>query len=222
MPGRSGYDVAAHIRRSPHLAHIPVLLLTGAFEPIDRRRAAEVGCAGVLAKPFEPQIAVARVKELLARPVDLVVSSAREPAPPVDEPLSIGPPRPPVDPAALDQYFDRLQAAFAGPDAKPATAGQDAIDLCGPKEPDMSNPTPPLADAFAALLAAEQREPLSALPSTWPAGGGASAAIVDEAARRVLDQLNDKAVRETVTKVVSQVAERLVKEEIERIRGSIK
>ena len=52
----------------PRLAHIPVVLLTGAFEPVDQARAAEAGCDGVLAKPFEPQLVIGRVKELLARP----------------------------------------------------------------------------------------------------------------------------------------------------------
>ena len=68
MPGRTGYDVARHIRNTPRLAHIPVVLLTGAFEPIDEARASEVGCDGVLAKPFEPEAVVTRVKELLSRP----------------------------------------------------------------------------------------------------------------------------------------------------------
>ena len=67
MPGKNGYEVAQHIRDTPRLAHIPVLLLTGAFEPIDHARAAEVGCDGVLAKPFEPQLVISRVRELLAR-----------------------------------------------------------------------------------------------------------------------------------------------------------
>jgi CheY-like chemotaxis protein len=68
MPGRDGYEVAQHIKNTPRLAHIPVVLLTGAFEPIDQARAAAVGCDGVLAKPFEPQLVIGRVKELLARP----------------------------------------------------------------------------------------------------------------------------------------------------------
>lgn len=67
MPGKSGYDVAQYIRHTPRLAHIPVVLLTGAFEPIDEARAAEVGCDGVLAKPFEPEAVVSRVRELLSR-----------------------------------------------------------------------------------------------------------------------------------------------------------
>ncbi|MCU1385447.1 MAG: phoP 4, partial [Acidobacteria bacterium] len=66
MPGKNGYEVAQYMRRSPRLAHIPVVLLTGAFEPVDQARANDAGCDGVLAKPFEPQLVIGRVKELLA------------------------------------------------------------------------------------------------------------------------------------------------------------
>jgi methylmalonyl-CoA mutase C-terminal domain/subunit len=54
MPGESGYEVAQYIKHSSKLSHIPVLLLTGAFEPVDQARASEAGCDGVLQKPFEP------------------------------------------------------------------------------------------------------------------------------------------------------------------------
>ena len=67
MPGRNGYEVAQYIKQSPRLAHIPVVLLTGAFEPVDQARASEAGCDGVLAKPFEPQLVISRVKDLLAK-----------------------------------------------------------------------------------------------------------------------------------------------------------
>src|ERR671915_1009913 len=65
MPERDGYEVAAFIKRTPGLSHIPVLLLTGAFEPVDEGRAHASGCDGVLVKPFEPQQVIARVRELL-------------------------------------------------------------------------------------------------------------------------------------------------------------
>jgi len=73
MPERDGYEVAAHVKGNPQTAHIPVLLLTGAFEPIDEARARAVGCDGVLVKPFEPQMVINRVKDLLAgrRPASL-------------------------------------------------------------------------------------------------------------------------------------------------------
>ncbi len=80
MPGRNGYEVAKYIKETPRLAHIPVVLLTGAFEPIDRAKASAAGCDGVLAKPFEPQLVIGRVKELLARP--------RRTAPSLDADLS--------------------------------------------------------------------------------------------------------------------------------------
>src|SRR5438552_4674729 len=67
MPGKNGYEVARYIRQTPKLSHIPVVLLTGAFEPVDQARAAEAGCDGVLAKPFEPQLVIGRVKDLLAK-----------------------------------------------------------------------------------------------------------------------------------------------------------
>ena len=67
MPEKDGYEVCDFIKKSPAFSHIPVLLLTGAFEPFDQDRASRVGCDGFLAKPFEPQALIAKVKELLAR-----------------------------------------------------------------------------------------------------------------------------------------------------------
>jgi CheY-like chemotaxis protein len=68
MPGHSGYDVAMHVRRTPALAHIPVILLTGAFDPVDHARVRAAGCAGVLVKPFDPQMLIVRVRQLLSTP----------------------------------------------------------------------------------------------------------------------------------------------------------
>ena len=65
MPERDGYDVATFIKKDPALAHIPVVLLTGAFEPVDGDRVRQSGCDGVLVKPFEPQVVINRVRELL-------------------------------------------------------------------------------------------------------------------------------------------------------------
>jgi CheY-like chemotaxis protein len=60
-----GYEIAASVKSNPALAHIPVLLLSGAFQPIDQERARASGCDGVLAKPFEPDAVVARVRQVL-------------------------------------------------------------------------------------------------------------------------------------------------------------
>jgi hypothetical protein len=78
---------------------------------------------------------------------------------------------------------------------------------------------PRLADAFAALLAAEQASPPIAAAPVWPSTASApvSREVVEEAARRILQEMTQNAVRD----IVSEIAERLVREEIERIRKSI-
>ncbi len=66
MPGKTGYEVCEAIKSDPNLRHIPVLLLTGTFEAFDEDRARQVGAAGHIAKPFEAQILVNQVNQLLA------------------------------------------------------------------------------------------------------------------------------------------------------------
>jgi CheY-like chemotaxis protein len=84
MPKRSGYEVSAFVKGKPELSHIPVLLLAGAFEPVDEAKAKEVHCDGVLVKPFEPQQVIARVRELIGgakgSPTQPAVSDIPRPA----------------------------------------------------------------------------------------------------------------------------------------------
>jgi CheY-like chemotaxis protein len=259
MPGRDGYEVAQHIKNTPRLAHIPVVLLTGAFEPIDQARAAAVGCDGVLAKPFEPQLVIGRVKELLARRPSAPV----RPEPPASPELP-PPSQPRPHRLVNEEYFEELDQAFATLSAVPkSSAGDrmtedvssDAIDwfsrpapasahaapapVDAPPQPVQAAPAPqsapvvpfqpapsalpPLADAFAALLAAEQRSPAALAVPAWPAADPSAipSDLVDQVTRRVLEQMSDRSVRDTVAGIVTQVAERLVREEIERIKKSI-
>ncbi|HXK11875.1 MAG TPA: response regulator, partial [Vicinamibacteria bacterium] len=60
MPEKDGYEVCEQIKASATFSHIPVLLLTGAFEPFDQERAARAGYDGSLAKPFEPETLIAK------------------------------------------------------------------------------------------------------------------------------------------------------------------
>lgn len=141
MPGRDGYQVAQHVHDTAALKHVPVLLLTGAFDPVDEGRMRALGCAGVLVKPFEPQMVIARVRELLAKASavtapqsDGLVGRAFSPAGPTaaDQSSSPGPSdaRPAPAPesggsqaasalqpaprsSTVDDYFARLDAAFA-------------------------------------------------------------------------------------------------------------
>jgi len=379
MPKRSGYEVSAFVKGHPDFEKIPVLLLAGAFEPVDEAKAKEAQCDGVLVKPFEPHHVIARVRELIGgakgspmqatpdiprpaaalappRPVELPTREERPPLP--DDLMDIGEddllPREELLPAvqdetstqpivlddSLDDYFDKLDEAFAtintttstappGAEARPPRpdrpvlerdlesfdepptieppppvhhvepsrvdvtdpfAGIDALDtdqavrvptlddlLAGmppgpesldidfdidtpaapppvegpapsrvqgpPIEPPDATPTltaappPPnvegtsgrsiIADAFSAMLAAEQGEPGAAMPRL--AGNGSSSiavtdTMIDDVARRVVQKLalgSSEQMQAMVREIVSSVAERLVREEIDRIRGRL-
>jgi CheY-like chemotaxis protein len=68
MPGRDGYDVCQEIKSSSEFLHLPVILLTGTFEPFDRDRAIAVGCSEIITKPFEAKKLVDAVERLAATP----------------------------------------------------------------------------------------------------------------------------------------------------------
>src|SRR6266567_4180888 len=52
MPGKTGYEVCAEIRRDPVLSSVPTLLLIGAFEPLDEEKARDCGADATITKPF--------------------------------------------------------------------------------------------------------------------------------------------------------------------------
>jgi CheY-like chemotaxis protein len=91
MPEKDGYEVCDFIKRHPQLSNVPVLLLTGAFEPFDQERAARVQCDGFLAKPFEPETLIAKVKDLLQKAAARS-SSVTGPRPAVQVPAVASPP----------------------------------------------------------------------------------------------------------------------------------
>jgi len=68
MPVRNGYEVCQYVKLDASLAHIPVILLVGAFDPLDEQEAQRVGADGVLKKPFvPPDPLISMVKSALQR-----------------------------------------------------------------------------------------------------------------------------------------------------------
>jgi CheY-like chemotaxis protein len=68
MPVRNGYEVCEYVKRDSRFSHMPVVLLVGAFDPLDEREAQRVGADGILKKPFvPPDPLIAMVKTLLDR-----------------------------------------------------------------------------------------------------------------------------------------------------------
>ncbi len=77
---------------------------------------------------------------------------------------------------------------------------------------------------FAALFAAEQGEtvaPAAPFPAPRPqAPVTATDSLVDEVTRKVIERLAPDAANELVAQIVSEVAERLIREEITRIKAA--
>jgi hypothetical protein len=115
--------------------------------------------------------------------------------------------------------LSRAAAAFeseAGPDPvgpaeTPGSPPAVAADSADPQESWV-------ADAFAALFAEEQGEPASPLVVV-NAARELSDAEIDRIAARVAERLTQGSLGQTVSRIVSDVSERLVREEIERIRS---
>jgi DNA-binding response OmpR family regulator len=219
VPEMDGYAVASYVKTSPRLKQVPVLILAGAFEPVDQDRANSIGCEGVLVKPFEPQQLVARVKELLSAPPPASGGSRRtesdatvKPFPaavsgrPNDDNGSAPPLRLNYAAAAADAGQEVLE-----PPSRPVWEGGAMSGAPKPEPP----PAPPqkvsLVNAFSALLAAEQSGPAPAA-----SGGQVSDASIEDAVRRVLSRMTDDLVR----RIVVETAERLIKEEIEKIKAN--
>jgi len=68
MPVRNGYEVCEYVKKDDRFAHIPVVLLVGAFDPLDEHEVERVHADGVLKKPFmPPDPLVQLVKSFLER-----------------------------------------------------------------------------------------------------------------------------------------------------------
>ena len=125
MPGKNGYDVCLEARKDPLLSAVPILLLTGVFEPFDETKARESGADDFIAKPFESQVLINKVKELIS------LGAVRSAAPPVVPVVS--PPVPPVpEPARVAPHeaaADTLAAAMA------AAAAAVSLQVAPPSSP---------------------------------------------------------------------------------------
>ena len=65
MPEMDGITVFSHLQQNPNTQNIPVILLTAKVQTSDRTRFAQLGVAGVIAKPFEPLKIANQIAELL-------------------------------------------------------------------------------------------------------------------------------------------------------------
>ena len=146
MPEKNGYEVCEAIKSNPATARIPVILLSGTFEPFDRDRAERLGCDAIVSKPFDSQQLLRQVEALLSRAPEDVPSTAT-----VAIPIMTNPQPPP--PASFER--PRAEAGFTAEDFTGSIRTPAAIA----GGPDLFEEEYGQADVESAIAAFEKAHP---------------------------------------------------------------
>lgn len=135
MPVRNGYEVCEFVKKDQRFSHVPVILLVGAFDPLDEKEARRVGADGVLKKPFvppDPLIAMVtsaleknpKIAAEIAKEREAALPKAEPPLPPIalEAPARTAPKPLPEFPEPLPEEAGLVY----GFDKKPAPSEEDA------------------------------------------------------------------------------------------------
>ena len=155
MPGKNGYDVASFVRSDSARTGIPVVLLTGAFEPLDEERCDAIGRHEVLVKPFEPREVVGKVRELLDLPVARARAAPRDAGPTATAAAGRGASHETVPESGESSAVPSKESAEADAGAAGAVAVNEAADQVVGDEAAVDEADPPATVAVEAV-AAEQ------------------------------------------------------------------
>ena len=137
MPVRSGYEVCEFVKKSELFSQTPVILLVGAFDPLDEKEARRVGADGVLKKPFiPPDPLIAMVMSALEKNPRIAAEMAKakqakeappHPIPQLEMPVRRAPgplptfPEPTPDEAALIYGFGSGRRALDDASTEPSS-----------------------------------------------------------------------------------------------------
>ena len=185
--------IVSFLKTRPTLPRIPVVLLKGAFHSTgaDENLADEV-----LMKPLQPDAMIDCVRRLLwlrnaATPQMNSLPAAAEHA---DGALN------------LEQYFDRLEAAFNETDSTPSELEGELWDSGFSSAADAGQKSVAITRAGSDRAA--------------PTAPVVTSELVDQITQRVLDRLGERIVRSTATEVVSRLSKWLLVNELERSRNT--
>jgi CheY-like chemotaxis protein len=201
MPGCSGYEICALIKEYGELAHIPVILLSGAFEPFDEIEASRVKSDGHLTKPFDTSELIETVFSLVEKRITDKKGDTFVEAPVMDDmhtepastPGNIQPGlRGPVSLQVWDSYTgaDRILDLFDGETLSAAEAvrskkySSNAI-AAAPESRKFKLPDVTLSEATLDLVADKVMRRMSA-------------EIIREVAWEVVPELSENIIRHTI------------------------
>ena len=65
LPGMDGYKVCGLLKKDTRYAGVPIIMFTARAQEEDIKLGKEVGADAYITKPFEPQVLLEKIKELL-------------------------------------------------------------------------------------------------------------------------------------------------------------
>ena len=166
MPEKNGYEVCEYVKSHPEYRNIPVVLLTGTFEPFDPDRAEKAGCDAVVTKPFESQSLIHKVEELISQAKSAINATAAVPLPTIPPPAPAPEPEPAPSP-----WMEETTPTAPPSDASPFTTSGGSVPL-PPMDSFTHSP-----DIFGAAPAPQSTTEMPFdTPTESPFGGAPSAA----------------------------------------------
>ena len=127
MPVRNGYEVCEFVKKDSRFAKIPVILLVGAFDPLDEAEARRVGADGVLKKPFVPP------DPLIAMVTAALAKLPKPPKAEVEVPV-IEIPKPAPPPQIIEEFPEPAEgeAVYAFGTGRRSLEDEEAVEVSGP------------------------------------------------------------------------------------------
>ncbi|MAT26342.1 MAG: response regulator [Sandaracinus sp.] len=259
MDGMDGYAVAQAIKSDGGLAKTAVIVLASQHTPYDEARGKSSGVDDHVAKPFDSQVVIDKVADVLSKPratASGAPAAATPPAapapassgpgpqqpaaprspkrtmafgtpsggrPPMPKPPApAAPPKPPAPEKPVLELADDAELVPATPaPAKPAAPPKPAAPAKPPAaaKPAPKPPTPAAPPKPAAKPA--PAKPAAAAAAATSSGGDMAAKLADLGLSK--DQvegvlaLSREVIEQVVWEVVPDLAETLIKEEIQRL-----
>ncbi len=177
MPDKNGYQVCAALRTEPTLRTVPIILLTGTFEPFDREQGIRAGANDFVTKPFESQVLIGKVRQLLfSKTVEMAApvgaGKTIPPVPPRLAPSAVAPPKPGLVPPPRTPDIPPAPR----PAAAPARAMAPAVSVAAPTvTPPVMPSAPPTPTGPAVRVVPAPLSPLAGGPGRKPAPEPAAA-----------------------------------------------
>jgi CheY-like chemotaxis protein len=242
LAGTDGYALAIALKSDPALANAAVILLASQHHPFDEAKGRASGVDDHVAKPFDTQVVLDKVADVLRRPrarasaAAPAVAAAPPPPPAAPTPARVSkqtmafgsppappPPAPPAAPKPVLELAD--EEVVPGPAAKPAPvapkpapAAAPARTFTAPAKP-AAAPAPVAPPAPAPPVRPPSRPAMAAAVAAVDGGMAAkleSLGLTKEQIEGVL-ALSREVVEQVVWEVVPDLAETLIREEIQRL-----